>query len=73
MLYFAHLYDKYDKVIHELLSIFIVMLNNVKIELINATENCMSNIKNCQMLKILVCQLNCALPILFSLGQDQGV
>ena len=53
------------QVIHELLSIFMVMLNNVKIELTNAIENCLPNIKD------LCLPLNCALPILFSSAQDQ--
>ena len=42
-----------------------VMLNNVKIELINATENCLPNNKD------LCLPLNCALPFLFSSAQDQ--
>ena len=46
MLYSIHLYDRYDKYdfflfhfIFELLSIFMVMINIVKIEFINATKN----------------------------------
>ena len=52
MLNFMHLYDRYDlpeffllfHSIFELFSIFMVMINIVKIELIKATESCLLNI-----------------------------
>ena len=66
MLYSVHLYEKYDKshffhFILEVLSIIVLMLNIVKIELINATENCLQNIV---FVQTFVCQINYALPVL---------
>ena len=65
MLYSVRLYEKYDKshffhFILEVLSIIVLMLNIVKIELINATENCLE----IAFVQTFACQINYALPVL---------
>ena len=55
--------------IFELLGIFMVMINIIKIELINNTENCWLNIFS---IRDVFYQLNYFLSIPFSFGQDQS-
>ena len=56
--------------VFELLDIFRVMVDIVKIQLVSANENCMLNI----FFSIrFFYQLNYSLSIPFSFGQDQGV
>ena len=55
--------------IFELLGIFMVMINIIKIELINTAENCWLSIFS---VRIVFYQLNYFLSIPFLFGQDQG-
>ena len=55
--------------IFELLGIFMVMINIIKIELINTAENCWLSILS---VRIVFYQLNYFLSIPFLFGQDQG-
>ena len=77
LLYSMQLYDRYGKsdfflfdFIFDLLNVFKVMINIVKTELINATENWLENI-----LSVIIFLLPAGLfPIFpFTFGQDQGV
>ena len=56
--------------IYELFGIFMVMINIVKIELINATENRLLNISQ---LEFSFPQMNYSFFIPFSFSQDQGI
>ena len=77
MQYSVHLYDRYYKsyffflfnLIFELLGILMVIIN-IKMELINATENCLLNVFS---VRNFYYQLNHSLSILFSFGQNQCV
>ena len=77
MLFFVQLYERLYIIffllfhfIFELHSISMVMINIVKNELINATENCLLNIFSARHF---FDQVNNSLSIPFSCDQDQGV
>ena len=65
-----HLFFLLFHFIFELHSISMVMINNVKNELINATENCLLNNFSARHFFY---QVNNSLSIPFSCDQDQGV